>query len=234
MQNTELSVSQIRTRRALLDWRDKCIVEAKLRLLQACLDAHQIVTEHVENLDLKTSLFRSSAYQRNTIDPMVSDIVNPVIEGIVKDSERDLLMIADEHFSSPEVSNEEMKAAFADWHAAGTVALGLAPVLGAAGLTTLGSVTAAKTFFVFGGGALLGAFAVPALIGGAVLATAGVYNIGAIKDRRLRKMTQKAHLRIDQLYLDSGIPQTPSALLQIETSVREMSDVLIEKMQHGI
>jgi len=234
MQNTELSVSQIRTRRALLEWRDRYIVEAELRLRRACLDAHQIVVEHLENVDLKTSVFRSSAHQTNTIDPMVSGVVNPVIEGIVKDSERDLLMIADKHFSSPEVSNEEMKSAFADWHAAGTVASGLAPVLGAVGLVTLGSVPAKTLLIIFGGGPLLGSFAVPALIGGAVLATVGAYNVGAIKNRRLRKMAQKALLRIDHLYLDSGNHRKPSALLQIETSIREMSVSLIQKMQHGI
>lgn len=234
MQNTELTVSQIQTRRALLEWRDKYIVEAELRLRRACLDAHQIVVEHLENVDLKTSVFRSSAHQTNTIDPMVSELVTPVIEGIVRDSERDLLKIADEYFSGPEMTNEQIEAAFADWHSAGTIALGLTPALGGVGLATLGTMTAGKTFLVFGGGALLGAMAVPALIGAAVLVTVGAYNVGAIKNRRLRKMAQKAHLRLDHLYLDSGIPRTPSALLQIETSIRETSVSLIEKMQHGI
>ena len=234
MQSTELSVSQIQTRRALLEWRDKYIVEAELRLRRACLDAHQVVIEHLENVDLKTSVFRSSTHQTNTIDPLVSELVTPVIEGIVKDSERDLLMIVEEYFNSPEIAKDEMKAAFSDWSAAGTIALGLAPVLGGAGLVTAGFLTTATTWFgLVGGGALLGTMFVPALMGGAVLITVGAYNVGAIKNRRLRKMAQKAHLRIDHLYLDSKSQRKPSALLQIETSIRETSGSLIEKMQHG-
>lgn len=166
---------------------------------------------------------------------MVSKLVTPVIEGISKDAERDLLRIVEEYFSSPEVTNGEMESAFADWHAAGAVALGLAPTIGGAALVTAGFLTTATTWFgLAGGGALLGTMVVPALIGGSVLVTVGAYNVGAIKNRRLRKMAQKAQLRIDHLYLDSENQSKPSALLQIENSIRETSVSLIEKMHRGI
>lgn len=225
------------SRREILEWRDRHLMAAPLAISRAWQDVSPTIDEKLAAITWRSALTEPELFIARVIDPVIAQAINAAAQQIIVDAQTELqVLIAHQMEVETTMSSTPVERD----HLAGAADLiaGLAPLAGGvaagAALPSL-AVVSGTAFF---GLVATSAISAPILLGGLLVAGAGIatgaLQTAKIKDKRTARMRDRVQRHVGAAVL-SIEPRSSnlSVLARLLAAINAAAEAALKRLGHA-